>query len=378
MTRPSQITIDLDALRANYQLARRVHGGRALAVIKANAYGHGALACADALAQQADGFAVAFLEEARALREGGVRNPILVLEGVFDDAELELAAALDLWLVVHHEEQIAMLARSRLAPQSLNVWLKIDSGMHRAGFDCAHAERAYTRLMNTGKVRSITLMTHFACADAPRSAMTLEQIERFDAATRNLPGDRSLSNSAGLLWWPKARRDWARAGLMLYGIPPEGNELPQLQPVMTFESRVFAVRSLQPGEPIGYGATYVAERPMRVGVVCAGYADGYPQTAPSGTPIAVDGRRTSLVGRVSMDMLIVDLTGMPDTGIHSKVELWGRTVRVSEVAAAAGRIPYELVCAVRRAPIVYREIASADSEQEVAPRIASNQSVCAG
>lgn len=378
MTRPSHITIDLDALRANYQLARRVHGGRALAVIKANAYGHGALACANALAQQADGFAVAFLDEARALREGGVRNPILVLEGVFDDAELELAAALDLWLVVHHEEQIGMLARSRVAPQSLNVWLKIDSGMHRAGFDCAHAERAYGRLMSTGKVRSITLMTHFACADAPRSTMTLEQIERFDAATRNLPGDRSLSNSAGLLWWPKARRDWARAGLMLYGIPPEGNELPQLQPVMTFESRVFAVRSLQPGEPIGYGATYIAERPMRVGVVCAGYADGYPQTAPSGTPIAVDGRRTSLVGRVSMDMLIVDLTGMPDTGIHSKVELWGRTVRVSEVATAAGRIPYELVCAVRRAPITYREMASAGSEQELAQRIVPTQSVCAG
>jgi alanine racemase len=217
MTRPSQVVIDLEALRANYQLARRVHGGRALAVIKANAYGHGALACARALAQHADGFAVAFLDEACALREGGVRNPILVLEGVFDDAELALASTLDVWLVVHHDAQIDMLARSRVAPRSLNVWLKIDSGMHRAGFDCAHAERAYERLMSTGKVRAITLMTHFACADSPRSAMTAEQIERFDAATRNLPGERSLCNSAGLLWWPKARRDWARAGPCFMG-----------------------------------------------------------------------------------------------------------------------------------------------------------------
>jgi alanine racemase len=165
---------------------------------------------------------------------------------------------------------------------------------------------------------------------------------------------------------------------MLYGIPPEGNELPQLQPAMTFNSRVFAVRSLQPGEPVGYGATYIAERPMRVGLVCAGYADGYPQTARSGTPIAVDGRRTSLVGRVSMDMLIADLTELPDAAVDSEVELWGRTIRVSEVAAAAGRIPYELVCNVRRAPIVYRDAESGESEQEIALQFASNQGVRVG
>ena len=356
MTRPSHVIVDLDALRTNYELARRIHGERALAVIKGNAYGHGALACAKALAPKADGFAVAFLDEALTLRESGIANPILVLEGVFNDAELELASALDLWLVVHHEEQIDMLARSRIEPRRLNVWLKIDSGMHRAGFDCADAERAYERLLETGKVESITLMTHFARADTLQSAMTTEQIERFDAATRHLPGDRSLCNSAGLLWWPKARRDWARVGLMLYGIPPEGNELPQLQPVMTFNSRVFATRTVLPGEPIGYNATYVAKRPMRVGLVCVGYADGYPQTAPSGTSIAVDGRRTSLLGRVSMDILTVDLTDLPNAGLGSEVELWGRTIRVAEVAAACGRIPYELVCHVRRAPVSYRGV----------------------
>lgn len=358
MTRPSNVVIDLGALRHNYQLARRVHGGRALAVIKANAYGHGAIECATALSPHADGFAVAFLDEACTLRNAGIHNPILVLEGVFDESELELASELGLWLVVHHDEQIRMLAKSDIEAASLDVWLKIDSGMRRAGFDCAQAGAAYERLASTGKARSITLMTHFACADAPRSPMTAEQIERFDAATKHLPGERSLCNSAGLLWWAKARRDWARPGLMLYGIPPESNELPHLRPVMTFGSRVFAVHALQPGESLGYGATYVANRAMRIGLACAGYADGYPQTAPSGTPIAIDGRRTELVGRVSMDMLMVDLTGLPGAGVGSEVELWGRTVRVSEVAAAAGRIPYELVCNVRRAPFVYRDTAT--------------------
>jgi alanine racemase len=165
---------------------------------------------------------------------------------------------------------------------------------------------------------------------------------------------------------------------MLYGIPPEGNDLPQLQPVMTFNSRVFAVRAVQPGEPLGYGATYIAKRPMRIGLVCAGYADGYPQTAPSGTPIAVDGRRTSLVGRVSMDMLMTDLTDLPETGLNSEVELWGRTIRVSDIASASSRIPYELVCNVRRAPIVHRDVASTDSEQEIEPRSTLNHGVCAG
>lgn len=361
MTRPSRVLVDLDALRANYQLARRVHGGRALAVIKANAYGHGAVECANALAKHADAFAVAFLDEACALRDGGVRQPMLVLEGVFSGAELKRASELGLWLVIHQDEQIKMVENARLPPRSLNVWLKIESGMHRAGFDCADAARAYRRLEGTGKVRSITFMTHFACADEPRRSMTVEQIERFDAATIGLPGERSLCNSAGLLNWPQARRDWARPGIMLYGIAPDDSELPSLQPVMTFQSRVFAVRNVQPGDAIGYGATFVAHKPMRIGLVCAGYADGYPQTAPSGTPVVVDGARTVLVGRVSMDMLTVDLTDLPRAGIGSEVELWGRRVRVSEVAKACGRIAYEVVCNVRRAPFEYIEAASREA-----------------
>jgi alanine racemase len=340
-----------------------VHGGRALAVLKADAYGHGAVACAKALAPHADGFAVAFLDEACTLREAGVRNPILVLEGVFSDRELRVASELNLWLVVHQEEQIRMLADSRIEPNSLDVWLKIDSGMRRAGFHCDDAAAAYRRLSSTGKVRSIVLMTHFACADEPQREMTAEQIERFDAATENLPGARSLGNSAGILYWPKAHRDWARPGIMLYGVAPAGNELADLQPVMTFNSQVFAVRTLERGESLGYGATYVADTRRRIGLVCAGYADGYPQSARSGTPIAIDGQRTSLVGRVSMDMLTVDLTDLPDAGVGSTVELWGRNIQVSEIAHASGRIAYELLCSVKRAPRVYLDAATADQSR---------------
>lgn len=351
MTRPTRIRIDLAALRANYVYARNVHGGRALAVIKANAYGHGALVCARALSSVADGFAVAFLDEARSLREGGVRNPILVLEGCFSAAELKLAHELELWLVVHQQEQIRLLQESPAG--KFNVWLKIDTGMNRAGFRSADAAQAYRRLLSTGKVDSVVLMTHFARADERGEPMTAQQIDAFDVATASLGGERSLCNSAGLLAWPAARSDWARPGLVLYGVTPDGSHVPELQAVMTFESSVFAIRTLEPGESLGYGATFVARQPTRVGLVCAGYADGYPQTAPTGTPVAVDGQATTLIGRVSMDMLTVDLTALSDAEVGSTVQLWGSQVAVAAVARAAGRSPYELLCSVKRAPLVY-------------------------
>lgn len=352
MTRPTRVRIDLAALRNNYLHARAVHGGRALAVLKANAYGHGALASAHSLSSLADGFAVAFLDEACALREGGVRNPILVLEGCFNASELKIANELDLWVVVHQDEQIRRIEASKTGAR-FNVWLKIDTGMSRAGFRRADAAQAYQRLQNTGKVSSITLMTHFARADEPGEPMTAQQIEAFDAATGMLKGERSLCNSAGLLAWPSARRDWARPGLMLYGVTPQGPAVRELQPVMTFESHVFAVRTLEPGESLGYGATFVATERTRVGLVCAGYADGYPQTAATGTPVAVDGHTTQLIGRVSMDMLTVDLTDVPNAGVGSAVELWGSRVPVVAVAKGAGRSPYELLCSVKRAPLVH-------------------------
>lgn len=350
--RPARALIDLDALRHNYQLARARHGGRALAVVKANAYGHGAVACARALATEADGFAVAFLEEALELRAAGIEQPILLLEGVFEDTELDEVVRHDLWLVVHHAEQIRMIEHAQPA-LPLAVWLKMNSGMNRAGFLPHEMRPAWQRLRDCGKVGDITLMTHFARADEPHVITTREQIAAFDAATRELPGPRSLANSGGILGWPDAHRDWARPGILLYGADPMPGEPHGLRPVMTLESAVMAVREIPAGAPLGYGARFRADRETRVGLVAMGYADGYPRVVPDGTPVAIDGVRTRLIGRVSMDMLTVDLTDLPTAGLGSRVELWGANIPVNRVAEAAGTIAYELLCNVKRVPRHY-------------------------
>lgn len=352
--RPARALIDLAALRHNYRLARQLHGGRALAVVKANAYGHGAVRCAQALAGEADGFAVAFLEEALELRAAGLQQPILLLEGVFAAEELAEVAHHRLWIVVHHEAQIEMLERTPLAAP-VHVWLKINSGMNRAGFLPAAVETVWQRLRASGKVADITLMTHFARADEPQVITTEEQVARFDAATARLPGARSLSNSGAILGWPRAHRDWARPGILLYGADPMPEAKHALQPVMTLESAVMAVREIGAGEALGYGGRFVAGRPTRVGLVAMGYADGYPRVVPDGTPVAVDGRPARIIGRVSMDMLTVDLTELPDAGIGSRVELWGRQVAVNRVAQAAGTIAYELLCNVKRVRFSYSD-----------------------
>lgn len=352
MARPSSARIDLGALRHNYALARRLHGGRALAVLKANAYGHGATRCAKALSGLADGYAVAFLDEALALRGAGVQEPILILEGVFEAAELDQVRAHDLWIVVHQETQLRMVEQSGLR-RCLHVWLKVDTGMGRAGFAAADAARVHARLLSSRSVATIGLMTHFARADEPDQQATAQQIELFDKVTAGLPGERSLCNSAGTLGWHGARRDWARPGIMLYGADPMPFASHDLRPVMTLQSRIFAVRTLQAGDALGYAGRFVAQRPTRVGLVAIGYADGYPRTAPDGTPVAVDGRPARIVGRVSMDMLTVDITDLPSAGIGSEVELWGPNVDVNAVAQAAGTISYELLCNVKRVPLEY-------------------------
>lgn len=350
--RPARALIDLAALRHNYRLARQRHGGRALAVVKANAYGHGAVACARALAAEADGFAVAFLEEALELRAAGITQPILLLEGVFAASELDAVLRHELWTVVHHEEQLRMIEATPLA-RPLTVWLKVNSGMNRAGFLPEAIDAAWQRLSASGKAGEITLMSHFARADEPQVITTAEQVARFDAATAHLPGARSLANSAAVLGWPQAHRDWARPGILLYGADPLPDEGHGLQPVMTLESAVMAVREIAEGAPLGYGARFVAPRPTRVGLVALGYADGYPRVVPDGTPVAVDEIRTRIIGRVSMDMLTVDLTDLPEAGIGSRVELWGRNIPVNRVAAAAGTIAYELLCNVKRVRFEY-------------------------
>jgi len=360
MSRPARALINLGSLRHNYAKARSRHGGRVLAVLKANAYGHGALQCANALADEADGLAVAFADEALALRSGGVRSPVLVLEGAFSTGELDAIHQQQLWTVVHHAEQLRMIEQAPSRMRGLNVWLKIDTGMRRAGFHLDEVRDAYARLQASDKVARLTLMSHFACADDPSADITREQIARFDAATSGLSSDRSLSNSAGVLAWPQANRDWARPGILLYGANPVPGDTVALRPVMTLQSEVFAVRTLAPGDTLGYGASFVADRETRIGLVAMGYADGYPRTAGTGTPVAVDGTLTRTVGRVSMDMMSIDLTALPGAGIGSRVELWGSQVPVNEVAARAGTIAYELLCNVKRVPRVYSEDSAAN------------------
>ncbi|MWV10610.1 alanine racemase [Pseudomonas sp. R-28-1W-6] len=353
--RPARALIDLNALRHNYQLAREVSGAKALAVVKADAYGHGAVPCAQALAAEVDGFAVACIEEALELREAGITQPILLLEGFFEAAELALIEQHELWCVVHSSWQLEAIERTPLR-RPLTVWLKLDSGMHRVGLHPAEYRDAHQRLLASGKVKKVVLMSHFARADeldCPRSA---EQLALFHEARNGLQAEVSLRNSPAILGWPSIPSDWVRPGIMLYGATPfeQPQELAaRLQPVMTLESQIISVRELPAGEPVGYGARFISERPTRVGVVAMGYADGYPRHAPTGTPVLVDGQPTRLIGRVSMDMLTVDLTDLPQAGLGSRVELWGRNVLASDVAQAAGSIPYQLFCNLKRVPRLY-------------------------
>ncbi|APU28382.1 alanine racemase [Ectopseudomonas alcaliphila JAB1] len=358
--RPARALIDLDALRHNYRLARELSGARALAVVKADAYGHGSVRCAQALEAEADGFAVACIEEALVLREAGIRAPILLLEGFFEADELVLIDRHDLWCVIHAQWQIEAIEQAQLS-KPLTVWLKLDSGMHRVGLHPAEYQVAYRRLLASGKVSKIVLMSHFARADEPECERTSEQLAVFQQAREGLSAEVSLRNSPAVLGWPQlfektGASDWVRPGIMLYGATPfeqAQQQAARLQPVMTLESKVISVRELPAGEPVGYGARFIAERPTRVGVVAMGYADGYPRHAPTGTPVMVDGQPARLIGRVSMDMLTVDLTDLPQAGLGSRVELWGKQVLASDVAMAAGSIPYQIFCNLRRVPLLY-------------------------
>ncbi|MDE2399309.1 MAG: alanine racemase [Burkholderiales bacterium] len=343
MARPALARVDLDALRHNYRLAKRLApGARAVAVVKANAYGHGAVAVARALAAEADAFGVACIEEALELRAAGVANPVLLLEGVFEASELALAAEQRLWVVVHCAEQLQWITQARLAAP-LQVWLKMDSGMHRVGFAPTDYRAAHAALAASPNVESLVLMTHYARADETACAATARQREVFEAATAGLAGARCANNSAGIMAWPAADA-WIRPGMMLYGASPlDVEDGRDLQPVMTLSSALISVRDLAAGEPVGYGGGFVTPQAMRIGVVAMGYGDGYPRNAPAGTPVMVGGRRTRLVGRVSMDMLTLDLGGLDSPRVGDPVELWGRHVRLAEVAAACATIPYELV-----------------------------------
>ncbi len=348
MTRPIRATLDLSALRGNFAVARQ-HAGEARlwAVVKANAYGHGLMRVAGALDDLADGYALLDLDDAIALREAGFRRPILLLEGFFETDELPLYAEYGLTPVVHSREQVEMLASVGL-PARLPVYLKINTGMNRLGLSAEAFRPALLALEALSSIASVTLMTHFADADLERGIGW--QMARFEAAAEGCAHEVSLANSAALLRFPEARRGWARPGIMLYGSSPfpqdASAESLALRPVMTLSSRLIAVQELKPGDRVGYGGLFAADRPMRIGIVACGYADGYPRHAPTGTPILVEGKRTRTVGRVSMDMIMVDLDGIPDAGIGSPVVLWGEGLPVDDVATAAGTVSYELLCAL--------------------------------
>ena len=345
--RPLVARIDAAALAHNLGVARRYAGGaRILAVIKANGYGHGLARVAHAL-RAADGFAVLTLDEAAALRAQGYTHPIVLLEGWFHIDELPEIARLRLRPVIHREDQVDALLRARL-DNRIDLLLKLDTGMHRLGLPPQRVAAVLERLRGAAQVGSITLMTHFACADEPQVGVA-DQLARFRDATRGLNLPVTLANSAALLRYPETVGDWVRPGILLYGASPFADQTGEalgLLPAMTLQSALIAVQTVRKGEGVGYGAAFVAPHDMRIGVVACGYADGYPRHAGTGTPILVAGQLTRTLGRVSMDMLAVDLSEAPGAHVGSPVTLWGQGLPVERVAAAAGTIAYELLTGV--------------------------------
>ena len=361
MPRPIEALIHTDALAHNLARARAAApDAKVWAVIKANAYGHGIERVFEGL-RGADGFALLDLTEAERIRACGWRGPVLLLEGAFEARDLELCSRLNLWHVVHASEQIDWLAAHK-THQPHRVFLKLNSGMNRLGFTPAAFRSAWARLNALPQVDEISLMTQFSDADAPleQSRGIAHQVAVFEAAVGDLPGERSLANSAAILRH-KLRSDWVRAGILSYGSAPDypAHDIAHwgLQPTMTLRSRLIAVQSLQAGDSVGYGSSFTADGPLRIGIVACGYADGYPRHCATGTPVLVDGVRTRTIGRVSMDMLAVDLTPTPVAGIGSEVTLWGHgpqgsMLPIDEVARAAGTIGYELMCALaQRVPV---------------------------
>ncbi|MDY6980471.1 MAG: alanine racemase [Pseudomonadota bacterium] len=347
MTRATRATINLRALQHNLTVARRhAPASKLMAIIKANGYGHGMVEVAQAL-DDADAFGVACIDEAITLREAGIAQPVVLLEGFVRAEELRLIDGYQLQPVIHHPEQIAILEQHR--GPALDVWLKVDTGMHRLGIPPQDIPAVLTRLLGCPRVAGVRLMTHLANADDREDDYTLEQIRRFENLNELSVAGRSIANSAGLLGWAQSASDWARPGIMLYGASPFINsvgEQQDLRPVMTLRSQLIAVNHHGAGEPVGYGGSWRCPEAMPVGVVAIGYGDGYPRHVPSGTPVLLGGKRVPIVGRVSMDMLCLDLRDCPDAAIGEEVILWGEGLPVEEIAGAAGTIAYELLCKV--------------------------------
>jgi alanine racemase len=362
MPRPILATIHTGALRHNLARMRQAApDARVWGVVKANAYGHGIERVFEGL-RAVDGFALLDLDEAQRVRALGWRGPVLLLEGVFEPRDLEACSRLALWHTVHCDEQIDMLAMHKTHVPH-RIFLKMNSGMNRLGFAPRRFRAAWTRLDALPQVGEVSLMTHFSDADGPRGIA--HQVSVFEDATRDLPGERTLSNSAATLRHgaqPAVRADWIRPGIGVYGSAPDYPEHDiahwNLQPTMTLATRIIAVQQLAPGDTVGYGSSFTADAPLRIGVAACGYADGYPRHCSTGAPVLVEGVRTRILGRVSMDMLAVDLSPVPQAGFASEVTLWGRAgngavLAIDEPARAAGTLGYELMCALAlRVPVV--------------------------
>ena len=366
MPRPILATIHTAALQHNMARARSAAVDAKLwAVVKANAYGHGIERVFDGM-RATDGFALIELSEAERIRRLGWRGPILLLEGVFDLRDLELCSRMNVWHAVHCDQQVDWLAAHKTQVPH-RVFLKMNSGMNRLGFTPERYRAAWARLNALPQVDEISFMTHFSDADGTKGISA--QLAVFDEATRDLPGERCIFNSAAMLRNPdipaNERGDWVRGGILLYGSAPDYPERTAadwgLLPTMTLSTKVIGVQTLKAGDTVGYGSTFVADKPMRIGVVACGYADGYPRHCNTGTPVLVDGQRSRLVGRVSMDMITVDLTDLPEAGFGSEITMWGRAsngavLSIDEVAQAAGTVGYELMCAVaQRVSVVSSE-----------------------
>jgi len=357
--RPTSAIVRLGAIVDNYRVAASLApASRNIAVIKANAYGHGMVEVAKALEPEVPAFAVAFIDEAVQLRDAGISKPVLVLQGVTQASDIVEAAANDFWLRLHDQAQVDWVVSANIT-KPVGVWVNVDTGMHRFGLVPEVIEQVCGELLSSPNVKTgLVLSTHLACADDLANPLTGQQVSmiRSCAGTHNL--DLSIANSAGILCWPESHAQWNRPGYMLYGnspMEPGGGDSFGLSPAMNMQSEIVAIRDIKPGEGIGYGHNWVAKRQSRIGTIAIGYGDGYPRHAPNGTPVLVNGQRVPLVGRVSMDAITVDLSDLEKAEVGDPVELWGQDLSVNEVASAAGTIGYEILAGLTgRAPLVYQ------------------------
>ena len=351
MTRPSRVIIDIKALEHNFsRIKELVHNSKIMAIIKADAYGHGIVRVAKTL-RDADAFGVACLEEAEQLRVASITTPIILLEGPYKPNDLSLIIKLNLEVVIHNEYQLELLEKSKI-DGAIKVWLKIDTGMHRLGFSVDKTEEMLRRLMLCRNINSTPiLMSHLATANEKNHALTYQQLETFREISKIVNIKKTIANSAAVINFPDVHFDWVRPGLMLYGVSPLINSCGHdhgLKSVMTLESEIISIQYLSKGEPVGYGATWRCPENMPVGIIAAGYGDGFPRHAKSGTPILVNNIRCPLIGRASMDMLTIDLRNQSNAKIGDRVVLWGGSLPIEEIATYAETIPYELLCGVHK------------------------------